>query len=146
MPFEESPRFLIHDNDGIFGQYWRGARSAGRRRFRSALDAWLDQVMGVQGIPIPYGAPNANAYVERFMGTLRRECLNHLLFVSEPHLRRTVTEFISYYNEARPHQGIEGIPARPSPPALGPPPDLDAARLVARPVLGGVHHDYSLAA
>ena len=146
MPFEEIPRFLIHDNDGIFGQYWRGARSTGRRRFRSALDAWLDGVMGVQGIPIPYGAPNANAHVERFMGTLRRECLDHFLFVSEPHLRRTVTEFISYYNEARPHQGIEGIPARPCPLALGPPPDLDAARLVARPILGGVHHDYRLAA
>ena len=50
------------------------------------------------------------AHIERFMGSLKRECLNHFIFLSEDHLRRTVVAYIAYYNEARPHQGIEGIP------------------------------------
>ena len=96
----------------------------------------------------PYGAPNAAAHIERFMGTLRRECLNHFIFFTEAQLRRTAAEFIGYHNEARPHQGINGIPS--CGPGNGPPrselEDDDAARLVARPVLGGLHHDYRLAA
>jgi len=56
------------------------------------------------------GTPNAAAHIERFMGSLRRECLNHFNFLSEDHLRRTVTAYITYYNGGRPHQGIEGIP------------------------------------
>ena len=105
-------------------------------------------MLHIKGIPIPYGAPNAVAHIERFMGSLKRECLNHLIFLSEDHLRRTVTAYITYYNGGRPHQGIEGIPERgpglpratPSTAGRGP------IRFVARPVLGGLHHDYRLAA
>jgi transposase InsO family protein len=71
--WDEAPRFLIHDNDGIFGQY----RLRERGGHRCTLDAWLEQVMGIRGIPIPYGAPNASAHIERFMGTLKRECFDH---------------------------------------------------------------------
>ena len=145
MPWEQGPRFLIHDNDGIFGQFGRIRRGATGKGYRCALDGWLDQVMGVRGIPIPYGAPNANAVLERFMGTLRRECLNHFLFMSERQLRCKVDEFVGYYNHFRPHQGIDGIPDR-LPCSLDPPPNPESGRLVARPVLGGVHHDYRLAA
>jgi transposase InsO family protein len=141
--WDEAPRYLLHDNDGIFGQY----RLRERGRHRCALDFWLEDVMGIRGIPIPYGAPNANAHIERFMGTLRRECLDHFICVSEAHLRRTASKFVSYCNELRPHQGIDGIPA------LGPgielsrhPPPTDARRLVAEPILGGLHHNYRLAA
>ena len=49
--------------------------------------------MGIKGIPIPYGAPNAAAHIERFMGTLKRECLNHFVFLSEGHLRRTAIRY-----------------------------------------------------
>jgi putative transposase len=146
-----TPRFLLHDNDGVFGQFRSGHRSSsltgGQRRYRCALDLWLDQVLGVTGIPIPYGAPTANAHVERFLGNLRRECLQHFIFFSEAHLRRTVIEFVRYVNEARPHQGINNIPdgvAGRVPPRS--PPLSGHARLVARPVLGGLAHDYDLAA
>ncbi len=142
-PWEDTPRFLIHDNDGIFGQY----RIRERGGHRCALDAWLQGAMGIRGIPIPYGAPNASPHIERFMGTLKRECLDHFIFLSEDHLRRTASSFISYYNGARPNQGIHGIPA------LGPgvertrhPPPTESSRLVAEPILGGLHHDYRLAA
>ena len=82
------------------------------------------------------------------MGSLRRECLNHFLFLSEDHLRRTVTAYITYYNEDRPHQGIDGIPEcgpglpRATTPATGEGP----IKVAARPMLGGLHHDYRLAA
>ena len=147
-PFGSVPRFLVHDNDGVFGQF--GGRRSGRsgRSYRSTLDMWLGEVLGIKGIPIPYGAPNAAAHIERFMGTLKRECLNHFLFLSEDHLRRTVLAYIAYYNEARPHQGIEGIPEfGPGLPraTLQETGDMPI-RAVAHPVLGGLHHDYRRAA
>jgi hypothetical protein len=80
--FEEEPKFLLHDNDGKFGQLGRPFRveRAGKRvSCRSAYDEWLWQEMGIRGIPIPYGAPNAAAHVERLIGTLRRECLDRML-------------------------------------------------------------------
>jgi hypothetical protein len=69
-----SPRFLVHDNDGIFGQYGKPVtmeKDDRTRSYRCHLDRWLDEVMGIEGIPIPYGAPNASPYVERFVRTLR---------------------------------------------------------------------------
>jgi putative transposase len=147
-----TPRFLLHDNDGIFGQFgrrrtWDDGRPG--RRYRCALDAWLHGVLGIEGIPIPYGAPNASARLERFVGTLKRECLDHFVFVSEAHLQRTVAEFVCYYNEARPSQAINGIPkcgAGKGPTLAAVDPGDGPVRLVARPILGGLHHDYRLAA
>ena len=101
--------------------------------------------MGIRGVPIPYGAPNANAHCERVIGTLKLECLNHFIFHSESHLRRTAIDFVSYYNQARPHQGISGIPAEFDAPQKLPRGDANA-RLIGVPVLGGLHHDYRLAA
>jgi hypothetical protein len=122
-PFGTIPRFLIHDNDGIFGQLGRcifpRPRTPGRS-YRCTLDGWLDGVLGIQGLPIPYGAPNANPHIERFWRTLREECLRRFVFLSEGHLRRTVRSYVSYYNGGRVHQGIEGIP-EPEPGALAPP-------------------------
>ena len=141
-PWDEAPRFLIHDNDGIFGQY----RVRERGGHRCALDAWLEQVMSIRGIPIPYGAPNASPHIERFMETLKRECFNHFIFLSEDHLRRTAASFIAYYNEARAHQGIDGIPAFGPGVVLARDPPSESSRLVAKPILGGLHHDYRLAA
>ena len=80
--FEEQPKFLLHDNDGKFGQFGRPLRveNAGKRVWcRSAYDEWLWQEMGIRGIAIPYGAPNAAAHIERLIGTLRRECLDRML-------------------------------------------------------------------
>jgi hypothetical protein len=141
-----TPRFLVHDNDGIFGQYGRPVtveHSQGTRRYRCHFDRWLDQVMAIQGIPIPYGAPNASPFVERFIRTLREEALNHFIFLGIAHIRRVVTEYIRYYNGARPSQAIHGIPD-PYPELRQPPPRT--GRLVDLQVLGGVQHDYRLAA
>jgi len=140
------PRFLVHDNDGIFGQCGKPVtiEANGRKRsYRCHLDRWLDDAVGIEGLPIPCGAPNASPYIERFMRTLREEALDHFLFLSEDHIRRVVREFIRYYNGARPSQAIHGIPD-PYPELNQPAPS--AGRLVALPVLGGVQHDYRLAA
>jgi hypothetical protein len=110
---------------------------------RSAYDAWLWQEMGIGGIPIPYGAPNAAAHIERLIGTLRRECLDRMLIWNERHLRCVLKEFVGWYNHGRVHQGLNGIPD-PDPAIDGPKPL--GGRLVAIPVLNGLHHDYRLAA
>jgi transposase InsO family protein len=144
--FDEQPKFLLHDNDGKFGQLGRpqGMERAGKRiSCRSALDVWLWKVMGIRGIPIPYGAPNAAAHIERLIGTLRRECLDRMLIWNERHLRCTLTEFNFWYNHGRVHQGLNGIPDPD--PALAEPKPV-GGRLVAIPVLNGLHHDYRLAA
>ncbi len=148
-PYGLTPRFLLHDNDGVYGQFGRvkgKSKKRDGRRFRSALDHWLHGTMGIEGVSIPYGAPNANAFVERFFRTLKEECLNHFIFASEGHLRRTVREYVRYYNGARVHQGIRGIP-EPAPGALARAPAREGpVRLESRPVLGGLIHDYRKAA
>ncbi|MCK4415303.1 MAG: integrase core domain-containing protein [Candidatus Eisenbacteria sp.] len=145
-PDDQSPRFLVHDNDGIFGQYGKGVivnQDDGTRSYRCHLDRWLCEVMRIEGIPIPYGAPNASPHVERFIRTLREEALNHFIFLTADHIRRVVREFVRYYNGARPSQAIHGIPD-PYPELRQPPPK--AGKLLALPVLGGVQHDYRLVA
>jgi transposase InsO family protein len=144
--FEEQPKFLLHDNDGKFGQFGRPHRveSTGKGiSCRSAYDEWLWQEMGIRGIPIPYGAPNAAAHIERLIGTLRRECLDRMLIWNERHLRCVLSEFVHWYNHGRVHQGLNGIPD-PDPALADPKPS--GGRLVAIPVLSGLHHDYRLAA
>ena len=144
--FEHQPKFLLHDNDGKFGQFGRPLRveNAGDSiSCRSAFDAWLVQEMGIRGISTPYRAPNAAAHIERLIGTLRRECLDRLLIWNEGHLRCLLKEFINHYNRGRVHQGLNGIPDPD--PALAAPKHA-GGRLVAIPVLNGLHHDYRLAA
>jgi len=145
-PYGSAPRFLIHDNDGIFGQLGNHIRRVGAnggRRFRCHLDRWLSEVMGIDGIPIPYGAPSANAHIERFHRTLREGALRHFIFLNEQHVLRVCANFIAYYNGARPSQATHAIPA-PYPELTEPPPA--EGKLVALPVLGGIHHDYRLVA
>ena len=145
-PWGETPRFLIQDNDGSFGQYGKRftvEEDGEMRSFRCHLDLWLHTIIGIEGIPIPYGAPNANAQVERFNRTLREDGLNHFIFLGEQHIRRVVSAFIEYYNRARPSQAIHGIPD-PYPDLKNPPPAN--GKLVALPVLGAIQHDYRLAA
>ena len=142
----QTPRFLVHDNDAVFGQFGRTVtveRSGQKRSCRSHLDLWLDNIIEIEGLPIPYGAPNASPHVERFIRTLREEALDHFIFLGADHVRRFVSEYVRYYNDARPSQAIHRIPD-PYPELQEPPPP--AGRLVALPVLGGVQHDYRLAA
>ncbi|MCK4413381.1 MAG: hypothetical protein KAY32_07555 [Candidatus Eisenbacteria sp.] len=144
--WDVTPRFLVHDNDGIFGQCGKPvlvARRDRRRSYRCHLDRWLDEVIGIEGIPIPYRAPNASPHVERFMRTLREEALDHFIFLATDHIRRVVREFVCYYHGARPSQAIRGIPD-PHPELKLPPPE--GGKLLALPVLGGVQHDYRFVA
>jgi hypothetical protein len=139
-----APRFWLHDNDGIFGQYReRERRGRNGRRRRCHLDVWLADVMGIEGIPIPYGAPNASPFAERFVRILRQEALDHFLFLSERHILRVCREFVRYYNGARPSQATHAIPD-PYPELRVPP--AARGRVVALPVLGGIAHDYRRAA
>ncbi len=82
-------------------------------------------------------------HIERLIGTLRRECLDRILIWNERHLRYTLTEFNFWYNHGYVHQGLNGIPDPD--PALAEPKPV-GGRLVAIPVLNGLHHDYRLAA
>ena len=80
--FKEQPKFLLHDNDGIFGQLGKPATvevGAKKVSCRSTFDVWLAETRSIRGIPTPYHAPNAQAHVERLIGTLRRELLDRIL-------------------------------------------------------------------
>ena len=139
-PFDEGPKFLIHDNDAIFGQFRKRKE---RPRFRCELDRWLDHTLGIRGIPIPYGAPNANAFVERVNRTLRERVLRHFIFINPRHMLRVLRRYVEYHNRGRPSQATRAIPD-PYPELRGPPPKT--GEVVALPVLGGLHHDYRRAA
>jgi putative transposase len=140
----KSPRFLIHDNDGVFGQFGdRRPRGKKGRHYRCHLDVWLADAMGIEGIPIPYGAPNASPHIERFNRSLREEALNLFIFLNVKHVRRVCAEYRGFYNGARPSQALRAIPD-PYPELNKPPPKT--GKLIALPVLGGVQHDYRLAA
>ena len=120
-PFGDGPQFIIRDRDNKFGaEFDRVAKGAGIRVLKTAIRA-----------------PLMNATCERFLGSVRRECLDHVIILGEGHLR-----YVAYFDGARPHQGLgQQIPV--------PHPGDDCAagtRIVAFPVLGGLHHDYRRAA
>lgn len=94
-------------------------------------------------MPNPFHAPNANSHVERFNRTLREDVPCHFIFLGEKYIRQVVREFVAFYNGARPSQATHAIPD-PYPELQKPP--LKSGRLIALPVLGGIQHDYRLAA
>ena len=123
-PFGASPRFLSRDNDGKYGP-----------RFDR-----LAAASGIQVLRTPVRAPRANATCERFLGSVRRDCLDQLLVLGEAHLRRVLRAYVAYFNHARPHQGLgQAIPARC---VTAERHGGGAGRVVAVPVLGDLHHDY----
>ena len=83
---------LILDRDPVFAAEFRGC-------LRSS---------GVEPVCLPARSPNLNAYAERFVLSIKSECLSRLILLGEAHLRRTVFEYVAHYNEERPHQGIDG--------------------------------------
>lgn len=132
LVFDHPHRFVIHDRDAIF--------SAG-------LDSEL-RGFGVRVLKTPAQAPKANAYCERLVGTIRRECLDFLIPLSEAHLKRVLHEFVRHYNRGRPHSSLgPGIPEPPQAEVpLGPHRrKLPVGHYVkSTPVLGGLHHEYGL--
>jgi putative transposase len=130
-PFGQGPKFLIRDNDAKFGRAFNAVATA----------------VGTRVVQTPVMAPKANCYAERLIGSLRRECIDHLLILSESQLQKVLAEYCEYFNEGRPHQGIgQRRPATSQKPALAARSALDCGAVVARPALGGLHHDYQLAA
>ena len=125
-PFGQRPRYLIRDNDGKFG----------------ATFARVAAASGITILRTPHRAPRANAVCERFLGSVRRECLDHLLVLGERHLARVLREYVAYFNRARPHQGLGQ--ALPEPPAQEARSREGPVRAV--PVVGGLHHAYERAA
>ncbi|MBM4362511.1 MAG: DDE-type integrase/transposase/recombinase [Deltaproteobacteria bacterium] len=124
-PFGEGPRFLIRDNDDKFGiDFDRAAKGAGIRVLRTAVRA-----------------PRMNSFCERFLGSVRRECLDHIIVLGERHLHAVLHEYVAHFNSGRVHQGVgQLVPAGTSTAAVG------GGEVVALPVLGGLHHDYRRAA
>jgi hypothetical protein len=124
MPFGLQPKYLFRDNDGIYG---------------NGVGAFLESC-GITEVRTAYRSPWQNPFVERYIGTLRRELLDHVIVFSQSHLERLLREFIEdYYHVARPHQGLGGgtpVSQTKQPEVSGP------SRLISIPVLGGLHHRY----
>ncbi|MBU0678230.1 MAG: integrase core domain-containing protein, partial [Verrucomicrobia bacterium] len=128
-PWGEAPRFLIRDNDGKYGP-----------KFETVAKG-----VGIDVVSIPPRSPNLTPICERFLGSVRRECLDHILILGEDHLRRVLEEYVnSYFNIARPHQGL----AQQIPEAVGrsPAETIVGGEIIAMPILGGLRHDYKRAA
>ena len=120
FPWDSAPRFLIRDNDVKFGAVFK-------RRVRA---------MGIRDRPTSFRSPWQNGYAERVIGTIRRECLDHMIVVNEAHLRRVLSAYATYYNSARTHRSLaKDAPIHRPVERLG--------TIKARPVLGGLHHRYT---
>ena len=119
--WDKQPKYLVLDNDNKFGEVFE--QTANSR--------------GIELLRTTFKVPKANATCERFLGSLRRECLDHMIIWNEQHLRRMTREYVVYYNEQRPHQGIGQ--AKPNGTA---PPEIDEAVIDIKPVLNGLHHIY----
>src|SRR5215469_5961764 len=89
-PWGQHPRYLIHDRDRVYGA-----------DFATRLAR-----LGVKSVRTPIQAPPANAIAERLVRSLRQECLDHILPLSEGHVRSVLAEFVSYYNQDRPHRSL----------------------------------------
>ncbi len=113
-------RYMIHDHD---------------KKFTERFDTVFASA-GVELVDIPYEAPNANAMAERWVRSVRDECLDRLIILNERHLRRVLMEYLIYYNARRPHQGLEQDSPRGLEPALTEGP------IRYRNVLGGIIRDY----
>jgi hypothetical protein len=125
FPYDTAPRYLLRDRDRIYGSYFAN-RVPG---------------MGFEEVLIAPRSPWQNPFVERLIGSIRRECLDHVLVINEAHLLRVLREYFAYYHDSRPHQSLDGNAPRPR--AIEPP---TRGRIVAEPQVGGVHHRYRRAA
>jgi transposase InsO family protein len=120
FPWDQAPRYLIRDRDGSYGVMVE-------RRIR---------VMGIRDRPTAARSPWQNGHIERLIGSIRRECLDHVMVQGEAHLRRIFRSYADYYNRTRTHLALEkdaplGRPVH----AIG--------QVIAIPLLGGLHHQYA---
>ena len=119
FPWNEAPRYLIRDRDGVFG-------AAVTRRLRA---------MGIRDKPIAPASPWLNAFAERLIGSIRRECIDRLVVFGERHLRRSLRCYAHYYNEARTHRSLnKDTPISRAVQRIG--------NIKSHALLGGLHHHY----
>jgi transposase InsO family protein len=123
-PWGKRPKYLIRDRDKKYATHFSTVAVSS----------------GIKELKTPYRTPQANGICERFMGSFRRECLDHVLIHDDKHLERVTTEYTTYFNQKRPHQGIgQWIPDQydltRSKPTNG--------RITSKVILGGLHHSYS---
>lgn len=122
FPYDTGPRFLLHDRDKIFaGDVARRVRS-----------------MGIKDVLTAPGSPWQNAYCERLIGSIRRECLDHVVVLNERHLLRALRSYASYYHASRTHRALDGD--SPDGRAVEPP---ELGEVVAHAQVGGIHHRYA---
>ena len=120
FPWQEAPRYLIRDRDGAYGP-----------RFFNRLRA-----MGIRDHPTAPRSPWQNAYAERLIGSIRRECLDRIVVIGEAHLRRTLRRYAAYYNRARTHRSLgKDCPIHRAVQSTG--------TILSLPILGGLHHVYT---
>ena len=111
--------YLIRDRDRVYG-------AAVTHRLRA---------MGIRDKPIAPGSPWQNGFAERLIGSIRRECVDHVIVLGEPHLRRILTKYAAYYNELRTHRSLgKDAPIHRAIQHVG--------RIASAPVVGGLHHRY----
>src|SRR5713101_2793189 len=121
ISFDEIPRYLLRDRDKIFGATFR----------EQVKDMKIEEVLSAPR------SPWQRAYVERVIGFIRRECLDHVIVFGESTLRRTLSSYFSYYHQTRPHLSLDKDAPDPRP--IQPP---ELGRVVAVPQVGGLHHRY----
>jgi putative transposase len=123
-PYGQAPKYLIRDNDRKFGSCF----------------ARVATTSAIEILKTPVHAPRANAICERFLRSVRQECLDHLLIFHEKQLQRVLNQYVVYFNRARPHQGIQQQLPEPRRSALSS--HYADDKVIAVPILGGLHHDY----
>ena len=122
FPWQTAPRYLLRDRDAVYGV-------AFSRRAQS---------MGIHEVKTAARSPWQNPYVERLIGTLRRECLDHVVVRNDAHLRRLLRNYLTYYHGGRTHLSLEKDAPEPRPVE-----HLDDGRIVETPMVGGLHHWYT---
>ena len=125
FPYDTAPKYLIRDRDSIYGNYFQC-------RIKN---------MEIEEVKISYRSPWQSPYVERLVGTIRRECFNHIIVLNEKHLRKIMKEYQKYYNQIRPHLSL--FRNSPIPRNIEVPSDGNVSSIE---ILGGLHHSYSHAA
>ena len=118
--WEQIPRYLIRDRDGAYGEIFI-------RRVRS---------IGIRDRPTSPRSPWQNAYAERLIGSIRRECIDHIVVFGERHLRHVLLSYMTYYNGTRTHLSLN----KDAPKSRA---AETAGRILCRPILGGLHHQYA---
>jgi len=121
FPEDSAPRYLVRDRDGVYGHAFT-ARVEG---------------MGIEEVRIAARSPWQNCYVERVIGSIRRECLNHIIVINDWHLRRILKSYFGYYHESRTHLSLEKD--APNSRKVQP---RESGRIVQVPEVGGLHHRY----